>query len=1416
MRVVIDRGNGEQLYFVTNLDDHTTVGALLEAAYCDLREWPKAWIDGTECALDSVCVSVPIVEGSVIANAAPPATDDGAWCLKVIAGPDATTVYQLPREGTLRLGRADGADICVDSVTVSWSHALISVSDDGVWIRDDNSSNGTWVNGNRLENDSDSVKLDSGDVVEVGGVALRLHATEKVSHALPTGNGVARMVVAYNRPPRPALPEAPDPVELAVKKESQKPAKFSWIAVAAPLVMAVAMVAVMGSARYALIACLSPVMAVGSWFEQKRRTKASEKETEEEYGKDLKRLANDIQDAASIERERLQACCPYPCELIDTASEGGASLWQVRADDEDFWYVSLGVASRPWKVPISENVKPQERTREVIDNAELLVAPVDVHLSEGPLGVWGLREHCLAITRSITCQLATNTGPADTTIVVLSSKANADQFNWAHWLPHTMMGGANPNNRWISTSAKEGQAMARVLLEQIRAGAGTNLFVIVDELSLLQGQDAPTRDLLNFKPAQSYNHRAPIVSGIVIADNPRLLPASCYTVVEAKLDSGAGLTIPSQAETINHVTTCGIDLLSASKWARMLARFEDPEVSHSGGTLPTLVHLFDLLGFERETLTAEKVVQSWDSNSGFRVPLGLVADGVFTYDLVKEGPHGLVGGTTGSGKSELLRSLVAGLAARVSPDELTFILVDFKGGAAFASLDQLPHTIGTLSNLEASLAYRAIRALEAEMAYRQECFAKAGEGVDNLDAYLATSPNQPMPRLLVVVDEFAQLAKQYPDVLSSLVSIGAVGRTLGVHMILATQRPAGVVNDDILANTNMRTALRVQSREDSTNVISVPDASKIGREQKGRAYIKLGEDDISVLQTALVTGRSGQQTSTSLHADPILLGAPPPEYQPMRTNDEASDMDLLIEAVKEAAVQRGVASPRPVWPNPLPSCLPLGLSSCELDTSGGEQVIAVKRGRQVQVALADDPDHQRQYSTGWDLDDGNLLLVGIPGSGTTTTLVSLALSLAATRSPDECDLLLLDLGHRGLHVLNDLPHGRGYAGPGSANREIQTRLMRYAIGELERRSSILSHHKDLFIFVDGLASLREEYDDYDGVELLKAFYQVWVKGPAVGIYCVAASASLRSIPSVISEVTTQTWAFRLADTYDYSLIGIKADNIPASVPGRYVDSASGHHCHVATVTNLEEGIATIRRQWQVDPCPDLIRLLPERVSPSQIAASGSIVGSRWLIPVGVKETDLAPAVVEVYPGEHMLIAGPARSGKTSVLAGIAQVLAEIARTEGQDLHIVGLASPRSWLGEAGVGTIVSHGEASSILASCLVATTPTVLLIDDAHLFSDPDSQVASLLAQANPNVVVIAAGRNDDLRSQYGQWTNTLRKSRLGILLQPDRDRDGELMGIMVPRKAPVRISPGRGYACQSGSIDLIQSVTLDLGGQA
>ena len=336
--------------------------------------------------------------------------------------------------------------------------------------------------------------------------------------------------------------------------------------------------------------------------------------------------------------------------------------------------------------------------------------------------------------------------------------------------------------------------MLKNLQQSIDGLLSPGLMLVIDSEVLTEGHDAPARKLLSHgrgsdpNRASSREKNLHKVYGIVIATSEEQLPASCTVVVDVGEDAAATFFEPEKRRTVEDVIIGGIDLEYAVQRAHLLAEFEDPELVIPGAGLPSLVRLPEITGVGTPP-TAQKIISTWQKSKGYSTEIGVGDQGVYTLDLVKDGPHGLVGGTTGSGKSEFLRSLVAGLATHNDPTRLNFILIDFKGGAAFKACERLPHTIGTISNLDEQLANRALISLEAEMERRQRLFAAAGEGVDNITEYLATHPPEPMPRLLLVIDEFAMLAKDFPDVLSSLVSVGAVGRTLGVHMILATQRP---------------------------------------------------------------------------------------------------------------------------------------------------------------------------------------------------------------------------------------------------------------------------------------------------------------------------------------------------------------------------------------------------------------------------------------------------------------------------------------------------------------------------------------------------------------------------------------------------------------------------------------------------
>ncbi len=1485
MRVVIDVDGTTRDVELVQVASTATLADVVEHSCGQLMApGDVVWVDEHRHGATDKISDVTLLEGSRIARE--PLTRTApvtVWSATVSAGLDAGRVVPVPAHRALSVGRAPLADITVDSPSTSWSHASLTLEEDGVRVRDLGSTNGTTVDGEKVASRTEleqqaaaeaeeSAKAErTGVAASVGNVAGRVGSLKNrkdgdegepepvVDGTLVTREAVVlvggaaitlrRSVVEplapapgslhnltpsgtapFNRPPRPGRPPEPEEITPPARKDDPQPSRFPLATVIGPLVLAVAMVFVLGNARYAVIAGLSPLLGIGTYFEQRRRRRKEIEEEEVRFAEALETFESDIAEAATTERARRRAELPDPATAVRRAGLPSTLMWQRRSSASDFLKLNAGVGDVGWAPPIDDSSagrRLDDAARTIVRASRLGSAPVEVDLGNaGVVGIVGDRRGALAVARSLLCQAAVHVGPADVTIGVFCDDGRDADWAWSQWLPHTRRLGDASGGHWLCDDRVRSESMLRGLRDDIDRQPTPAVLLLLDSDVLLEGRNAPARTLLGHgrRVATSTmglgsREREVQVAGIVVATSHEQLPSSCTVVLEVEPDALGTATRPDDLTTVDDVVLAGLDLDTARRCALDLARFDDPELVVPGAALPSMVRLPPLLGVE--DITAKAIRDSWRSSTRIATPIGVGETGGLELDLVRDGPHGLVGGTTGSGKSEFLRSLVAGLAARTDPTRLTFILIDFKGGAAFAACERLPHTIGTVSNLDAQLADRAIRALEAEMRYRQEMFAAAGEGVDNLDAYLKTGPAEPMPRLLLVVDEFAMLAKEYPDVLSSLVSVGAVGRTLGVHMILATQRPAGVVNDDILANTNLRVALRVQSKDDSSNVIGVPTASSIGRTQMGRAFVKLGQDDITPVQTALVTGQAQAESAVVVEAHPLGFGftvMPERTEAPQGTDDAPTDLDLLIDAIVEANDELGYGPPRPVWPEALDERVelagPFAPTPVEPDPHAPAPlpVIGAFEGERVVFALSDDPDRQRQVPAAWNLDDGNALMMGIPGSGTSTALAAIGLTVCATTSPDDVDLLVMDLGTRDLAPLKELPHCVGYVGSGAAAREEQVRLLKFVRAELDRRRVASEPQRRLVVLIDGLATLRDEFDDYEGIRQLEGLYRAWTDGPDLGMHFVASTSRVKAVPPAIDEVTTQKWLFRLADPYDYSTAGVPATLAPPPVPGRCVLAETKLQTHVATPSGgLEAAVTALRARWpDATRKPTVIGRLPDSITVAELGVAARIDTEPWLLPVGIAENDLGAAILEVWHGEHVMVTGPARSGKSTLLLALAETIRSAATAAGDDVALWGVCGRRSPLVDAGLARVaVGEDDLPAMLAAARVHRGPLVLLVDDAEQLEDKDSSISGLLGAKVPGLTVIAAGRSDDLRGMYSHWSKAVRKSRCGVMLMPNVDFDGDLLGVSsLPRKAPVVLTVGRGYAASGGAVGLVQTV--------
>ncbi len=739
----------------------------------------------------------------------------------------------------------------------------------------------------------------------------------------PLRHTTAAGTIPFNRPPRPAPPPPPPEVKPPdAPKSGQGKVPLSLIGIMTPVLFAGVMYMVMKNWQFLMFAGLTPLMGIATAIDGKRRGKRSDRGEKERFAREMGEFRDRLAELSDDGRRRSEAATPDPAEILRRVTLPSVTLWERRPADHDFLRLRAGVGVVPWQPPVTKppglSETPEELTEALVAASTLDGAPVPVDLSAGGVvGIVGDRSAALALARSLLCQAAALHGPADLPVMVLAKPDATGAWDWAKWLPHTR--DASGAGRMLSADP---ELSTRLVESRLRAAGprerqdrpppggarpvGTTLLVVVDDESLTEGRRAPTRSLLRGEGG--------LVAGIVIASTVDRLPAVCTTVVEmTDPDGGADLTLPQAGERIEAFLPAGLADDVARDCARALARFEDPELDLVGAGLPGSIRLLPLL--EMEECTPDAVLARWKAagvDPRPATPVGVSEDGVFTVDFVADGPHALVGGTTGSGKSELLRSMVAGLAASVDPDHLTFVLVDFKGGSAFDECAKLPHTVGMVTDLDEHLAERALRCLEAELKHRERTLREVG--ATDLPDYLRKGLPEPMPRLLVIIDEFATLKAELPQFIDALVGVAQRGRSLGVHMLLATQRPQGAISDNIRANTNMRIALRVQETNDSKDVIDVPDAAAIPRTAPGRAYVRLGPGEVVAIQSALSTGDRSESTMAHIDVAPFVYGPEPRRPAP------APPVARRDGAGRRRAAPRPGLAASPTRPSATPTC----------------------------------------------------------------------------------------------------------------------------------------------------------------------------------------------------------------------------------------------------------------------------------------------------------------------------------------------------------------------------------------------------------------------------------------------------------------------------------------------------------------
>jgi DNA segregation ATPase FtsK/SpoIIIE, S-DNA-T family len=1327
-----------------------------------ISEWTSAKVDGRRVDGRLGLDAAKVRNGSVIE--VDPAADDQRpltaprWRLGVIGGPDAGGWLDLGI-GRLVIGSSDCADLVLSDPSVSPVHALVVATTNDVQVSDLGARNGVVCRGQRAG--LAAIPVEPGGRFGLGATQLSVDEIGVAGRRLsttPTGDG--REVL--RRPPRPTanLDRPPLPVPVS-SPNPPRHIELNIAAVVVPLLVAGALVAVLGDIRFALFALLSPLMALANWRSGRRRTRRTVRRERERLDHELAMFDAELAERAVAEVTRRWRRNPDLATVRATVDEAGIDLWATRPNHEGWlsWRVGLGAVDadlgveakvgRPGDRDLAATVGALVRARSCLADA-----PVVVELTEGSIGIVGNREAAVGLARSLVVQLVVASGPADLRVAACAGGVDDQRLScewaWMEWLPH---------HRTVD-ELRDNPGVAAAL-------------VVVDGPEALHAP-SPVAELL-----ASGN-----VTLVVVAATEEELPASCATVIVAT-DGIGSARVRRSGDGVDWVTVHAALLgrLGAVATARRMARYCDPEDAHSTTALSGEVGLVEV-AFGAEPVDAEHVLARWSGSAqGLACPLGRGAAGeLAVIDLVADGPHALIGGTTGSGKSELLRTMVASLAAHHDPEQLVFVLIDYKGGSAFDACAGLPHVVGVVTDLDEHLASRALRSLEAELKSREAILRRSA--VSDLGQYRsAGSPGGVLPRLVVMIDEFATLAAELPDFLTALVGIAQRGRSLGVHLVLATQRPQGSVSAAIRANTNLRMALRVQSSADAIDVIDSPVAAELPRNAPGRTVLRLGAGELITVQTAF-SGRAHQEVG----ATPVVSSRSDRAASVDAATGGPTELEVVVAAVSAAWARCGRPAPRRPWLAMLDEAI--DLDEIEADTRGPADPELVVLG------VADDPSAQAQPQWGWRLADGNLALIGMPGTGTTTGLATAVCALDRRFDASRCHVYVVDmgggLGHlRSVGVVGDVI--------AAGDHERHHRLVTMIWAEIRRRRQLPAEPRStqplLVLAIDGLHLLLGEHGGVEGMEVAETIRRILAEGADVGVLAVVSVDRPSALGPRLGAGFAQRCLLRLADPLDYSTAGVRVRELPRFVPGRGVDLTSGNVVQIA--------LARPRPACGTKPPP--ISVLPDVVAMGALARPAR-TNDGWQVPLGVGDGDGAPVGLTLRVGEHVLVAGPPRSGVTNTLA----VVAEQCRLADGELVVVAIAGERSALARhRAIDAVGGFGELGAVFdLMAREAGRRWLVLIDDAHRVELPDAGEGLL---DRPWVTVVAGGRSEELRGAFGHWTRTVRRSRSGVLLVPRLDLDGELLGVKLPRRVPVAMVAGRGVVVEEGSLRLAQLAHCD-----
>ncbi|RAX20653.1 FtsK/SpoIIIE domain-containing protein [Actinomyces sp. Z3] len=1297
------------------------------------------------------------------------------------------------------------------------------------------------------------------DTVWEDGAVLSVGHSQLVIGPVPTADAVAtptpgEPTIDFNRPPRLARPTRERVFTLP--REPQQPRKppFPFALLLSPLVMGGGLYLMTHRTTTLLFVLLSPLMMLANRMQGRSSRKRVYRDEVRRYRQQKAATESAAHRALLEERGLRRLDSPDPAEVLLRATGPRSGLWERRPSDPDWLDLRLGTADVPSEVVLQDPTRAsyEEPLRWTVPDV-----PVTLGLGRlGAVGVAGEKRHRVAAW--LVAQASVLHSPAELDLVILTDPGRQDpgrsEWDWARWLPHLRTPEGVGARARVGLDEETVTRRINELLETIESGPAEGIsgrpgriLVVLDGARALRLAPGMVR-ILREGPQHGIH--------LLCLDTDRTaLPEECRAVVA----TGPGPVTLAETDR-DEIEQVNLDLVPAGwceRVARALAPIRDVSAAAAEGSIPTSSRFLDVVGMPEPN--GQSVLEAWQRvGRTTRAIIGEDAEGLFAVDIRADGPHALVAGTTGSGKSELLQTLIASLCVGNSPDDMTFVLIDYKGGAAFKDCSRLPHTVGMVTDLDGHLTARALESLGAELRRRELQLARA-DAKDIEDYVAAMKPgDEPMPRLMIIIDEFAALVAELPDFVTGLVDIARRGRSLGVHLVLATQRPAGVVSAEIKSNTNLRIALRVTDEADSDDVIESAASAQIPPSIPGRAYARLGHASLRQFQAARVGGRPrGALPQAALRTSALTLAemSRPEAAAPQLEEDVSIPTDLatLVDAMNRAHEETGRPTPHSPWLAPLPENVTLDQleERQDAETSGADatqtsddetatpEAEAELRARGLLppliLGLEDIPSEQAQRVMSWDYTRaGHLGVAGAARSGRSSLLRALAVAAARTASPEDLHMYGIDAGTGALLPLVSLPHTGAVVTRDQPERlrrltdllskEVSRRQQALAVAGFasitEQRAAVTPSERMpyLLLLLDRWDGFKAAFEQVDNGLLLDRMETLLREGPAAGLRVVI-SGDRGTFRGRMGMMLEDRIVLRMPAAEDFELVGMRSRDVPQSMPpGRaFRSGTSVREVQLALLDADAAGTAQVaavhregeeaKQRWGKIPAarrPARVDELPLAITTADALALGPRpTPGEFALAVGGDTLSMLPLRMDEV-GNGVLVTGPRRSGKSTALCfglrtaldGGAPVILVLARRSPVSEF---RNHPRV------VGVLDSSAKADDLRKLLQVHGTQTLVVVDDYDVLGNDHALVKvfeeHVKACRDQSGGVLVASGVDELTGMYRGLMTLIKRNRTGLILAPRSSQDGEVLSARLPRSVGQPVPLGRGILVRSGT---------------